>query len=236
MDFMNVAFEAWPFALIISVVGGVVSGVIVSIIRKTKADQIFDRNVKIVYEGLFSHIQKVDNYKKHAFDLWESHPEYKNSTSMVFSSFAYDEICEFRNLMFKEIEAISLYRNSPYILLSDYILIQQYALSAYAHIHEVSDLKNGMIVYEKSLEYHRYYAKEIIEKIPDHVPHQFADKWNAEFQKIGGIQAVVEPSIEPGDLIGPYHNFSNQVLYFDAQHASMMKVLEEIKNAVSRNY
>ena len=154
---------------------------------------------------------------------------------MIFDSSTYDEICRFKNRMFDEIEAISLYRNSPYVLLSNYILVQQYALSAYDHIHKISNLENGMGVYEKSLEYHRYYAKEIVEKISDYVPDWFVNKWNIEFQKVGGMQDITKPSIELGDIVGSYYNFNNRVLYFDAQYASVMKALEEIKNAMSQN-
>lgn len=234
MDLASWPFGTWITTLLFSIVGGVISGVIVSVLRKTKADKVFDKNAKVVYSSLFSHILRIDSFKKNIFELWETHPRYKAPTVIELNSSTYDAICQFRSFMFQEIESMSLYRNSPYILLSEYLLLQQYALSAYNHLHKVSNLETGMGIHEKSLEYHMYYAKEIIEKLPSYaVPKQFANKWNSEFQKRGGIQAIEKPSIDLGNTVDPHHNLNNQVLYFDAQHVSVMGVLNEIKNTIS---
>ena len=141
MDFANWASETWIFTLLFSIVAGVISGVIVSVLRKTKADKVFDKNAKVVYSGLFSHILRIDSFKKNIFELWETHPRYKAPTVLEFNSSTYDAVCRFRSFMFQEIEAMSLYRNSPYILLSEYLLLQQYALSAYHHLHKVSNFR-----------------------------------------------------------------------------------------------
>ena len=168
--------------------------------------------------------------------MWESHEYYKNSnTMMVFDPHVYKEILRFRELILDEIKALTLHKNSPYVILSEYLLLLQYALSAYEHLHEIDNLENGLGINKKSLEYHRYYAKEIINSLGNFVPDCFVKKWDAEFKKIGGSQFVVKPPIELGDRIIAHHNLRNEALYFDAQHSKIMELLEKIKDSNANN-
>ena len=235
LDLVGWFVETGIFSLVLSIIAGMISGLVVSILMKTKADKIFDKNAKIVYGDLFSHIEDIDIQKEQMFKLWQPCVRNEGSTEIVLESHTYREIRRLRSLILKEIEDMSLYRNSPYVSLSEYLLLQQYALSAYAHLTEISNVENEAGVNEKSLEHHMFYAKEIIENLPKRaVPKRFVRKWNQEFQRRGGIQTVRRPLMEPGDPFGSYHNFNNEVRYFDAQYASIMKVLNDIKDAVSR--
>ncbi len=235
LDLVGWFFETGIFSLVLSIVAGVISGLVVTVLMKTRADKIFDKNAKIVYGDLFSHIDRIDAYKENMFRLWQPRLRNNGSAKIVLEPHIYREIRQLRSLILKEVEYMSLYRNSPYVSLSEYLLLQQYALSAYSHLTEISNVEDEASVNEKSLEHHMFYAKEIIENLPKRVvPKHFVYKWDQEFQRRGGIQAVRRPLMEPGDSFGSYHNFNNEVRYFDAQYVSIIKALNDIKDAVSR--
>jgi hypothetical protein len=141
----------------------------------------------------------------------------------------------FCGLILDEIKAITLHKNSPHVILSEYLLLLQYALSAYNHLHNISNLENGMEIDKKSLEYHRYYAKEIIETFTHFVPEYFVKNWDVKFKKMSGSQFIIKPSITAGDIITAHHNFRNEALYFDAQYSSIMEFFRNIKDSSINN-
>lgn len=219
----------------IAIIGGGFAGLLVKIFTKARSEKVFQFNHKKTLLFLFSKISYIDSYKQTIYKYWENHEHYKNSNSMiVLESETYKEIMRFRELILDCINEITLYKKSPYLMYDDYLVIQQYAWSAYSHFHEISNLENGIGIDNKSLEYHRYYAKLIIERFKKLTPKNFKKKWTFEFDKEGGSKFIIQPEIQPGDLVGAHHNFQNQILNYDAQYSSIMKLLRKIKEILEK--
>lgn len=215
---------------LVALIGGTVAGLLVKFLTVSRSEKVFQYNRKKTLNFLFSKISYIDSYKQTIYKYWENHEYYKNSNSMiVLETETYKEIMRFRELIFNSIKEITLYKKSPYLMIDDYLVMQQYAFSAYTHIHEIGNLDNGIGINNKELEFHRYYAKLIIEKFKKSTPNSFRKQWNIEFNKVGGIQFIVEPQIEPGDIITAHYNLQNELLNYDAQYSSIMKLLREIK-------
>jgi len=219
----------------IAIMAGGAAGLLVKFLTKTSSEKIFQYNRKKTLLILFSKISYIDSYKQTIYKYWESQEYYKNSNSIiVLESETYKEIMRFRESILDCINEITLYKKSPYLMFDDYLIIQQYAWSAYSHFHEISNLENGIGIENKTLEYHRYYAKLIIERFKKSTPKYFKKQWTSEFDKQGGSQFIMQPEIQPGDIIGLHHNGQNEILNYDAQFSAMMKELREIKEIVEK--
>ena len=219
-----------PTAIIVSIAAGVISGVLVRIFSRSRYEKNFKKNAKTTYDSLFYHVSRIDAYKQNIYKIWESYKFDENSAGIkTLTAPIYQEVQNLRNLIFNEIGAMTFHKNSPYVLISEYLLLMQYCLSVHSHLYEIANRDNAMSMNKKSLEYHMFYAKEIINTFKDFVPKNFIRKWELEFEKLGGREHVVKPTMEPGDILSPHYNFQNEAMYFDSQYTSIMKLLREIK-------
>ena len=218
----------------ISILVGFASGLASSfIVRRTttsRYETTFTKNAKTAYKNLFTNVLRIDSYKQQIYEKWERQGFYEETSAKCFKPFDYNDIQHYKKLILNRIEEIYFYRNSPYILLSEYLLLLRYCWSAYTYLYEIDNLDNGMGANEKALEYHMFYAKEIITTFNDFVPEDFANKWRREFEKYGGPAHIVEPRLEQGDAFGPHHDFDNNIVKFDPHYNSIMKLLLEIKD------
>lgn len=235
----NILYSLYPLfidKIAYAMLAGIGAGLIVKFVISTNSEKIFNNNRKKTLHFLFSKISLIDSYKQTIYNYWQNQEYYKNSNSMiVLESETYKEIIRYRGLILDCIKEITLYKKSPYLAFDDYLVIQQYAWSAYSHFHEISNLENGIGIDNKTLEYHRYYAKLIIEKFKKLTPKYFKEDWTSEFDKQGGSQFIKQPEIQPGDIVGTHHNFQNEILNYDAQFGTMMKLLREIKGILEKN-
>ena len=222
----------WFIAMSVGI--GILSGLIVRVSTKSKYETNFQKNTKAVYNEIFACISRVDSYKQRIYEMLESGDSYKNSKTLkIFNLLVYKEIQHFRNLILNEVKQITFYKNSPYVLLSEYLLLLQYCWSAYDYLYKIRDKNNVMGLTEKSLRYHIFYAKEITTTFKNAVPEDFSDKWELEFEKLGGLTRITKPLIKPGDIITSHYNFQNELMYSDAQYSSIMELLREINQAKS---
>ena len=212
-------------------VAGLAAGIIVKFRTKTTAEKTFEENSKLVYDDLFSRVSRIDTFKQAIYKIWEKPDFFKNTDmSVSLTPHNHEEIQRYEKLILDELKAMTFHRNSPYVFLPEYLLLQQYSLSAYYHWDEIGNEEHRINIDKKSLEFHRFYAKKIIETFKDFVPKDFIDKWELEFERMGGSQLITEPSLEPGDAPKMYLNLRNETLYFDAQHHSIIELLRDIKN------
>ena len=84
------------------------------------------------------------------------------------------------------------------------------------------------------MEYHRYYAKKIIDLFGKDTPEYFKTAWEKEFAKIGGSHQVKQPKVELGDTITSHHNMGNELLYYDYYFSTIMEKLREIEKDVKK--
>lgn len=224
-----IVIETIVISILAGLASGLASGFIVRLTTKSKYEIAFEKNVNTAYNNLFATIAKVDVHKQQIYDMWEPHESCKNfNVVKSLDPFVYSDIKYHKNIILKQIERITLYKNSSYVLLSEYLLLLRYCLSAYTSLHEDSGIDNGMGMDERSLEYHRFYAKEIITTF-SFVPETFANKWRPEFEKLGGPTYIVKPPLEPGDTPA-VHLFGDEIMDFDPHYRSIMEMLREIKD------
>ena len=229
MTLIDVAIS--PTTIIISIAVGVISSGLIRIFSRSRHEKNFKKNAKTTYDSLFYHVSRIDAYKENIYNIWESYELDENGAGIkILPAPIYQEVQNLRNLIFNEIGAMTFHKNSPYVLISEYLLLMQYCLSAHSHLYEITNRDNAMSMNEKSLKYHMFYAKEIINTFKDRVTKDFTCKWDLEFEKQGGREHVVRPIVELGDIIYPHYNLQNEAMYFDLQHTSIMELLREIKD------
>lgn len=218
---------------------GIISTIIIAYLFKyqwkTKQERIYQKNVEQTTELIFYHLSYVDSYKRSIFGYLEKQRNFDINTtrSLTLPKYDYDEVFRFRDLILEEVKNISLMQKfSSYITLEQYITVQKYATSAVNFIIKISNRENEIIVEKKTLEYHRYYAKKIIELFGETTHPSFRKKWEDEFARIGGEHLVEEPKGEPGDVLGVHHNIHNELLFYDYTLSEIMNELAEIKKMI----
>ena len=107
------------------------------------------------------------------------------------------------------------------------------ALSAYSFLNIITNMKFTISVDTKTLEFHMYHAKQIIQLFGNLTAKAFQDDWNREFVKWGGIDSIIQPSIEPGDVVGPYFNIWNSIFSYDPNFLKIMEKLDEIQKTLA---
>jgi len=222
--------------LTIGILSTVVVAYLFKFVWKPNQELLFEKNVKHTTRLLFSHLGYIDSYKNTIFGFLEEQKDFdiNNTTHLILPEFTYKELFRFRELILDEIKYLSqVQKFSAYVTLEQYLAIQQYATSIHFFIHPISNEKYGIFIFRKSLEYHRYYAKQIIDLFGKSVPDNFYDKWKKEFVNVGGIHLIKKPKAEPGDIAGPYYNLNNELLYFDSTFSTIMEELAEIKKTLA---
>ena len=237
MFYIEIMYDVWSLGISIGIgiISGLISGLIVRYATISKYEKNFQKNTKTIYNEIFACISRIDYYKENMYDMLESGYSYKNSERRKnFQPHVYNSIKTLRNWITDEIEHMTFYKNSPYVLLSEYILLLQYCSSARDYSYEISNEDNVMGVDEKTRKYHIFYAKEIITMFKTKVPEDFINKWNPVFEKFGGPTRITKPSMELGEVHTSHHNIKNQLVHFDAKYSSIMKQLHEIKQTISK--
>ena len=192
-------------------------------------EKIFEKNLQSVSKIIFQHLSLIDSYKLTIFNFLERETSFDMTKRPfhIFSEFVFNELLRFQSLIREEAKLLTkISKFGGYITLNQYLAIQQYATSAYSFFHTISDMENAIGVNEKTLEWHKYYAAEVIRLFGKTAPKDFCDKWYLEFVREGGIDAITKPTIEPGDMIGPEYNLHNSLLFYDG--------LIEIKNKLNQ--
>ena len=218
-------------AYVVAVVGGIAAAVIVKIVVKSRRDKVFENNRAKILFIVFSNISLVDSYKQSIYNYWQDQKVDKKSGSIIILPLeTFKEIFRYRQLLLDCIDTLTLYKDSPYLSFDEYLVVQQYAWSALSHFYVISNVENAIGINNKSLKFHRYYAKLIILRFKKSTPEKFIKDWNVEFEKAGGIKFVNRPLLEPGDIMSGHHDFRNELSHYDAKYAKMMKLLDEIKD------
>lgn len=199
---------------------------------KSKQEIIFEKNAEKAIQLLFSHLSYVDSYKSTIFQYLEKQQNYdiNNTSHLTLPEWDYKEVLRFRELILDEVKNLSqLQKYSTYLTLEQYLATLQYSTSIYSFIIPIRNEEFGISIDKKSLEFHIYHAKEIIELFEKSTPKYFKENWEPEFKKMGGINLIKTPKTEPGDIIGPHHNLRNELLYYDYAFSEIMKEIIEIK-------
>ena len=233
MSFEQTIFQV--ILLLIGIASTIVVAFLFKYVWKPKHELVFEENAVQTIDLLFYHLSFVDSYKTSIFNYLEKQENFdiNSTTHLILPECYYKEIFRFRRLILDEIKILSkIQRYSAYITLRQYLAIQRYATSVYSFIIPISNEEFGISINKKSLEFHRYYAKEIIELFNKFVPTRFKDNWEREFQNAGGFALITKPQPEPGDIIGPHHNLHNELLYYDSTFVTIMEEIAEIKKTL----
>lgn len=224
---------------ILLVVIGITSTIAVAYLFKyrwqTKQESIFQRNVEQTTNLIFYHLSYADSYKGSIFKYLEKQEDFdiNSARNLTLPKYDYDEVFRFRDLILDEFKNISLMQKfSSYITLEQYLTVQKYVTSAANFIVKISNRENQIIIQKKTLEYHRYHAKKIIELFGETTRPSFREKWEKEFASMGGEHLVKEPSGEPGDVLGVHYNIHNELLFYDYTFSEIMNELAKIKEMI----
>ena len=215
--------------LIISIVSTGMIAILFRYIWKTKSEKLFDDNIRKTAKIIFEQLALINSFKKGIFEILENEKNYDmNKQSWhTFSQGDFNEMFRWKKLIKKQCDTLSTLKSYGNITLDQYGVVQGYALSAYSFLNKISNMDYTASVDQKSLEFHMYYAKQLIQSFGNLTPKHFKDMWNREFRERGGIDLISKPSLEPGDTVGPYFNIWNSLFFYDPYFTKIYKTLEE---------
>ena len=229
---------------IILVIIGIGSSIAIAIIFKYRIipeeAKLYRENVKQTIDLIFDHLWYVDHFKSRIYEIIEPKMiTYGKNRHMkiTINNEELDEIKFLRDSIGKEIYNLSFHeRYSTYVTINQYISILQYSYSVIV-FGSLSDIDQKVIhIDEKDLDYHKYYAKRIIEEFGDKINKDFKTKWMECFENIGGINNICEPTAEPGDIPWYHWNVRNEMFHNNSHHFVIDKKLDFIIEKLESMY
>ena len=182
---------------------------------KLPPEKIFEENLQSTSKIIFYHLSLIDSYKLTIYEYLEDIKVFNmEQPFFIVSKPNFDELLRFQSLIREEAKSLpQISKLGGYITLNQYLAVLQYAASAHSFLYTINSLENAIGVNKKAFVWHRYYAAQVIRLFDKTVPKDFRDEWHIEFAKVGGIDRITKPIMEPGDMVGPEYNLHNSLLY-----------------------
>lgn len=203
----------------------------------TEQEKIYRKNMRHAISLIFDRIYYADVHKECILTYLDEQEKCCTDTnrSVVLPPNYYNEVFRLRDLILEEVRSLSRMQIFfSYIILDQYQAVQRYMLSAARAITRIGNEENRIINDMKTWERHRYYAREIIKLFGNDTPRWFKEKWEKEFSKVGGIDLIMPPDLEPGDQVGIYdlnREFDN-LLFYNPDLSEIKGELKEIKKMI----
>ena len=194
--------------------------------------KLYRENVKQTIDLIFDHLSYVDHFKSEIYEIMGSKIityGKKQSTKITVNNDELTNIKDLINNIKKEIYKLSYHeRYSTYVTINQYISILKYSYSAITFLTFIDNDPKIIYIDEKNLDYHKYYAKMIIEEFGDKINKNFKTKWMKCFENIGGINSIYEPTPEPGDIVGYHWNVRNEMFHNNSHHFIINEKLDRV--------
>ena len=221
------------FALVgLGLLGSVVIAITFKFYIIPEEAKLYRENVKQTIDLIFDHLSYVDHFKSRIYEIMDSKISTYNKKQPAKITVNNDELTNIKyliNNIKKEIYKLSYHeRYSTYITINQYISILKYSYSAIAFLTFVDNNPKIIYIDEKNLDYHKYYAKMIIEEFGDKINKDFKTKWMKCFENIGGINSIYEPIAEPGDTVGYHWNVRNEMFHNNSHHFITNEKLDRV--------
>ena len=221
--------------LLIGILSTAVIAYLFTSVWKPKPEKIFEDNMEKITQMIFQQLSLIDVSKQRIFNYLDNAVTFdmQKQSWHTFPEPIFNDMKELQNMIRGYVDSLTEFlRLSGYITLNQYLAVQSYAISAYSFFNTITNMKFTIIIDKKTLEFHRYRAKQIIQFFGKSTPEIFLNKWNFEFVKNGGIDSITEPRFELGNVIGPYHNLFNQLLLYDPNFYQISIKLDQIQKTL----
>ena len=213
------------FSAIIGIIGGIVTAIIFRYILLSKESKIFRQNSNEITNILFRHIHNIDSNKDSIYSYIDNSKPVSDNTKItaIINELDQKQIDMHLDNIQRELNNIMAYdRYSTYLSVEQYRYILQYVHSFISSIRCFEDTSLIYII-KTELEYHRYYAKKIIQTFGKFTDENFKTKWYEEFDKNGGIDNTQKPKSSRGTIVTHHFNINNEVM----NHNSSVFLIKE---------
>ena len=220
---------------IISISGGIVTAIIFRRIFLSRESKIFRQNSNEITNILFEHIRNIDSNKDSIYSYIENSEQISDDAriTVMIDEFDQKQIDIHLDNIQRELDSIMLYdRYSTYLSVEQYRYILQYIHSFMSSMLYFENTAFISII-KTELEYHRYYAKKIIQTFGKSTDEDFKTKWYEEFDKNGGIDNTYKPKPSRGTIVTHHYNINNEVMKYDSHVFLIKEKLTKIDNKLN---
>ena len=231
--------ESPIFEIALLSIGILSTGVIAYLFKsvwKPKPEKIFEDNMEKNAQVIFQQLLVIDTFKQRIFDYLDGDTTFDTQKQSwhTFPKPIFDDMIRLQNIIRIYGDSLTQFlKSSGYITINQYLAVRSYVISAYSFLSLILDMEFTITIDKKTLEFHKYHAKQIIQYFGKSTSKNFFKKWNSEFVKIGGIDSITQPKFEPGDVMGPYYNLFNSVLLSDPNFDQITVKLEQIQETLN---